>query len=45
MATQKITPHPWFDQQAREAAEFHAAAFPDSRVTAGMKIHDTPAGD
>ena len=41
----KITPHLWFDTQAREAAEFYAATFPDSRVTNVTTIHDTPSGD
>jgi predicted 3-demethylubiquinone-9 3-methyltransferase (glyoxalase superfamily) len=40
-----ITPHLWFDTQAREAAEFYAAAFPDSAVTSVTTLHDTPSGD
>ncbi|RKT43014.1 VOC family protein [Thiocapsa rosea] len=27
---QKIVPHLWFDQDAREAASFYCAVFPDS---------------
>jgi predicted 3-demethylubiquinone-9 3-methyltransferase (glyoxalase superfamily) len=42
---QKITPHLWFDTQAKEAAEFYTTVFPDSRVTHVSTIHDTPSGD
>ena len=41
----KITPHLWFDTQAREAAEFYCALFPDSGVTSSTTLHDTPSGD
>lgn len=40
-----ITPHLWFDTQAREAAEFYAAAFPDARVDSVVTLKDTPSGD
>jgi len=40
-----ITPHLWFDTQAREAAEFYADVFPDSSVTSVTTVHDTPSGD
>ena len=42
-----ITPHLWFDTQAREAAEFYVATFPDSRVTNVTTINatPTPSGD
>jgi len=26
---QKITPHLWFDKEAREAAEFYTSVFPE----------------
>jgi predicted 3-demethylubiquinone-9 3-methyltransferase (glyoxalase superfamily) len=43
---QKITPHLWFDREAREAAEFYVSAFGvDSAVTSTSVIHDTPSGD
>jgi predicted 3-demethylubiquinone-9 3-methyltransferase (glyoxalase superfamily) len=42
---QKITPHLWFDQEAREAAEFYTSLFPDSKVTNSTTLHDTPSGD
>ncbi len=42
---QKITPHLWFDKEAREAAEFYTSLFPNSRVTNITTLHDTPSGD
>ena len=42
---QKIIPHLWFDKEAREAAEFYASLFPDSKVTNITTLHDTPSGD
>jgi predicted 3-demethylubiquinone-9 3-methyltransferase (glyoxalase superfamily) len=42
---QKITPHLWFDKEAREAAEFYTSVFPDSKVTNVTTLHDTPSGD
>jgi predicted 3-demethylubiquinone-9 3-methyltransferase (glyoxalase superfamily) len=52
MATQKhkITPHLWFDTQAKEAAEFYCSVFsaidgPESKITNITTLHDTPSGD
>ena len=42
---QKITPHLWFDKEAREAAEFYCNVFPESKVTRTSMLHDTPSGD
>jgi predicted 3-demethylubiquinone-9 3-methyltransferase (glyoxalase superfamily) len=42
---QKITPHLWFDKEAKEAAEFYTSVFPDSKVTSTSTLHDTPSGD
>lgn len=42
---QKIVPHLWYDQEAKEAAEFYASIFPDSKITDVTTIHDTPSGD
>jgi predicted 3-demethylubiquinone-9 3-methyltransferase (glyoxalase superfamily) len=42
---QKITPHLWFDKEAKEAAEFYASLLPDSQVTNIIALHDTPSGD
>ncbi len=42
----KITPHLWFDKEAKEAAAFYVAAFGgDSAVTSATVIRDTPSGD
>ena len=41
----KIVPHLWFDTEAKEAAEFYVAIFPDSRVTNITTLRDTPSGD
>jgi predicted 3-demethylubiquinone-9 3-methyltransferase (glyoxalase superfamily) len=40
-----ITPHLWFDTQAKEAAEFYVSVFPDSKVTNVTVLHETPSGD
>lgn len=42
---QKIVPHLWFDKEAKEAAEFYASVFPDSKVTDVTMLRDTPSGD
>ena len=41
----KITPHLWFDKEAKQAAEFYASAFPNAKVTSVQTLHDTPSGD
>ena len=40
-----ITPHLWYDKEAKEAAEFYTSIFPDSKITNLTTIHDTPSGD
>lgn len=42
---QKITPHLWFDKEAKEAAEFYTSLFTDSKITNTTTLHDTPSGD
>jgi predicted 3-demethylubiquinone-9 3-methyltransferase (glyoxalase superfamily) len=42
---QKITPHLWFDKEAKEAAEFYTSVFPGSRIVNTSVIRDTPSGD
>ncbi|MBG6135624.1 VOC family protein [Longispora fulva] len=42
---QRITPHLWYDTEAREASEFYCSVFPDSQVTNVTTLHDTPSGD
>src|SRR4026209_2928218 len=42
---QKITPHLWFDKEAKEAAQFYVAALGgNSRVKHVSTIHNTPSG-
>lgn len=41
----KITPHLWYDHEAKEAAELYTGTFPDSRITNVSVLHDTPSGD
>jgi predicted 3-demethylubiquinone-9 3-methyltransferase (glyoxalase superfamily) len=40
-----ITPHLWFDTQAKEAAALYTAIFPDSRITHSSTLRHTPSGD
>jgi predicted 3-demethylubiquinone-9 3-methyltransferase (glyoxalase superfamily) len=42
---QKITPHLWFDREAKQAAEFYATLFSDSGVTKITTLRNTPSGD
>jgi predicted 3-demethylubiquinone-9 3-methyltransferase (glyoxalase superfamily) len=42
---QPITPHLWFDKEAKEAAEFYCSVFPDSKITSTTTLHNTPSGD
>jgi predicted 3-demethylubiquinone-9 3-methyltransferase (glyoxalase superfamily) len=44
-STQGITPHLWFDKEAREATEFYISVFPNSKITNQTTIRDTPSGD
>lgn len=41
----RITPHLWYDKEARAAAEFYCSIFPNSRITSVQTLHDTPSGD
>jgi predicted 3-demethylubiquinone-9 3-methyltransferase (glyoxalase superfamily) len=45
MKISKITPHLWFDKEAKEAAEFYTSVFPDSKMTGIQTLHETPSGD
>lgn len=45
MTPQLITPHLWFDKEARQAAEFYTSVFDNSRITSFKVIRDTPSGD
>ncbi len=46
MATtlQKITPHLWFEKDAKKTAEFYVSIFPDSKITQVREISNTPSG-
>ena len=41
---QKISPHLWFDTQAREAGDFYTSLFDDSRVKSVTTLDNTPSG-
>lgn len=42
---QKIITHLWYDKEAKEATEFYASLFPDSKVSNVRTITGTPSGD
>ena len=43
---QKIVPHLWFNNQAKEAAEFYVSAFGgSSKINSIITLRDTPSGD
>jgi len=39
-----ISPHLWYDKEAREAGEFYTSIFPGSRVANVTTLSDTPSG-
>jgi len=41
---QKITPHLWFDKEAKEAAELYTSIFRDSTIKNTTTLHNTPSG-
>lgn len=41
---EKITPHLWFDKEAKEAGAFYASLFENSRVRNTTTLHNTPSG-
>jgi predicted 3-demethylubiquinone-9 3-methyltransferase (glyoxalase superfamily) len=41
----RITPHLWFDREAREAAQFYCSLLPGSEITSVRVLPDTPSGD
>ena len=41
---QRITPHLWYDKEAKEAAEFYTSVFPNSKIKDITTLHDTPSG-
>src|SRR5260370_35857422 len=44
MPTQTITPHLWFDKEAKEAAEFYTSIFENSKIKNTATLHNTPSG-
>lgn len=45
ISKQKITPHLWFDKEAKEAAKLYTSLFPGSKITNVTILHNTPSGD
>ena len=41
---QKITPHLWYDKEAKEAAEFYTSIFSNSRIKSEATLNNTPSG-
>ena len=41
---QKITPHLWFDKEAKEAAQFYTSIFKNSVIKNTTVLHNTPSG-
>lgn len=41
---QKITPNLWFDNQAKEAAEFYTSIFSNAKIKNTTTLHNTPSG-
>jgi predicted 3-demethylubiquinone-9 3-methyltransferase (glyoxalase superfamily) len=41
---QTITPHLWFDKEAKEAAELYTSIFKDSKIKNTATLHNTPSG-
>jgi len=41
---EKITPHLWFDREAKEAAKFYTSVFKDSKISDTTTLHNTPSG-
>ena len=39
----KVSPFPWFDGRAEEAANFYVSVFPNSRLLSVSKIGGGPA--
>ncbi len=41
---QKITPHLWFDKEAKQAAEFYTSTFKNSKIKNTTTLHNIPSG-
>ncbi|MEY8291853.1 VOC family protein [Carnobacteriaceae bacterium 52-44] len=42
---EKIVPHFWFDNNAKEAVDFYMSLFEDSEMLVVQELEDTPSGD
>ena len=40
----RITPHLWFDKQAKEAAKLYTSIFKNSEIKSAATLHNTPSG-
>lgn len=45
MPSQKIIPHLWFDNNAKEAVEHYVKVFPESEIRSNVTFNDTPSGE
>jgi predicted 3-demethylubiquinone-9 3-methyltransferase (glyoxalase superfamily) len=41
---QTITPHLWFDKEAKDAAKLYTSLFKDSKIKSTTTLHNTPSG-
>ena len=41
----RITPHLWYDKEAKEAAEFYVSLLENSEIVSVRTLRDTPSGD
>jgi hypothetical protein len=41
---QTITPHLWFDKEAKQAAQLYTSIFKDSQIKNTVTLHDTLSG-
>jgi predicted 3-demethylubiquinone-9 3-methyltransferase (glyoxalase superfamily) len=41
---QTITPHLWFDKEAKQAAKLYTSIFKDSKIKNAATLHNTPSG-
>ena len=41
----RLTPHLWFEKDAKAAAEFYVSVFPNSKITSVRTLRGTPSGD
>ncbi|WP_323703844.1 VOC family protein [Mammaliicoccus sp. Dog046] len=45
MPSQKIIPHLWFDNNAKEAVDHYLKVFPESEIRSNTTLNDTPSGE